>query len=116
MLRFLWWRQEHSIAAIEAQTLVVREQALTVSGFEQEIATVRSALRALEEQRVSPSAADLWRETSRILPDNTWVTDWRLRDGSVSIAGYSLAATEACRTVREIATLQAGESRCSDHV
>ena len=89
-----WWRQEHTIAAIEAQTLVVREQALTVSGFEQEIARVRSALRALEEQRASPSAADLWRETSRILPDNTWVTDWRLRDGSVSIAGYSLAATE----------------------
>ena len=51
-------------------------------------------MRALEEQRASPSTADLWRETSRILPDNTWVTDWRFRDGSVSIAGYSLAATE----------------------
>jgi general secretion pathway protein L len=90
----LWWRQEQTIAAIEAQTLVVREQALTVSGLEQEIARVQSVLRALEEQRASPSAAELWRETSRILPDNTWVTDWRLRDGSVSIAGYSLAATQ----------------------
>jgi general secretion pathway protein L len=89
-----WWRQEQTIAAIEAQTLVVREQALTVSGLEQEIARVQSVLRALEEQHASPSAADLWRETSRILPDNTWVTDWRLRDGSLSIAGYSLAATE----------------------
>jgi len=89
-----WWRQEQTIAAIEAQTLVVREQALTVSGLEQEIARVQSVLRALEEQHASPSAADLGRETSRILPDNTWVTDWRLRDGSLSIAGYSLAATE----------------------
>jgi general secretion pathway protein L len=89
-----WWRQERTITAIEAQIAVVREQARTVRGLEQEIDRIRLALRTLEEQRVSLSTADLWRETSHLLPDHSWATDWRFRAGSVSIAGFSAATTE----------------------
>ena len=89
-----WWRQERTITAIEAQIAVVRERALVVQGLEQEIARVRSALRALEKQRASLSTGDLWRETSRLLPDHSWATDWRFRDGLVSLAGFSATATE----------------------
>jgi general secretion pathway protein L len=38
--------------------------------------------------------ADLWRETSRLLPDHSWTTEWRFQDGLVSIAGFSATATE----------------------
>jgi general secretion pathway protein L len=89
-----WWRQERTITAIEAQIAVVREQARTVRGLEQEIARIRSAVRTLEEQRATVSTADLWRETSHLLPDHSWATDWRFRAGLVSIAGFSAAATE----------------------
>jgi general secretion pathway protein L len=89
-----WWKQERTITAVEVQVAVVREHALVVRGLEQEIVRIRSALRALEKQRASLSTADVWRETSRLLPDHSWATDWRFRDGLVSIAGFSAAATE----------------------
>ena len=89
-----WWRQERAITAIEAETAAVRERALVVQGLEQEIDRTRSVLRVLEKKRVSLSAADLWRETSRVLPDHSWATDWRFQDGLVSMAGFSTTATE----------------------
>jgi general secretion pathway protein L len=89
-----WWRQERAIAAIEAETAAVRGRALVVQGLEQQIARVRSALGALERKRASLSTADLWRETSRVLPDHSWATDWRFQDGLVSMAGFSATATE----------------------
>jgi len=95
----LFWRQqERAIAATEAQAAIERERALAVRGLEDEIARVRSSLRALEERRRLPSTADLWRETSRVLPDNSWVTDWRVRGGMVSTAGFSATATELVGT------------------
>jgi general secretion pathway protein L len=89
-----WWRQEHTITAIEAEIDLVRERALAVRGIEQEIARIRSALVTLEKQRASLSSVDVWQETSRILPDHSWVTDWRFRDGLTSMAGFSAVATE----------------------
>lgn len=89
-----WWRQERAITAIEAEIAVVRERALVVRGLEQDIARIRAALLTLEKQRTSLSTADLWRETSRLLPDHSWATDWRFRDGLISMAGFSAAATE----------------------
>jgi general secretion pathway protein L len=89
-----WWRQERTITAIEAQIAVVREHAFAVRSLEQEIDRIRSALRALEKQRASLSTAAVWRETSRLLPDHSWATDWRFRDGLVSMAGFSATATE----------------------
>lgn len=89
-----WWRQERAITAIEAQIAVVRERALVVHGLEQEIYRIQSALRALEQRRASLPTTDVWRETSRLLPDHSWATEWRFRDGLVSMAGFSAAATE----------------------
>jgi general secretion pathway protein L len=89
-----WWGQERAITALVAETAAVRERALVVQGLEQEIARTRSVLRDLESKRVSLSTADLWRETSRVLPDHSWATDWRFQDGLVSIAGFSATATE----------------------
>jgi general secretion pathway protein L len=88
-----WWRQETAIATVQQQTALVREKAMAVRDLEAEVTRVRSSLQALEERRALPSAADLWRETSRVLPDDSWVTDWRLRDGSLSLAGFSAMAT-----------------------
>jgi len=89
-----WRRQEHTITAIEAEIDLVRERALAVRGIEQEITRIRSALVTLENQRASLSSVDVWQETSRVLPDHSWVTDWRFRDGLISMAGFSAAATE----------------------
>jgi general secretion pathway protein L len=89
-----WWRQERTISAIEAEIAAVRDRALVVQGLEQEIARFQTALRAIEKKRASRSTADLWRETSRLLPDHSWATDWRFQNGMVSMAGYSATATE----------------------
>jgi general secretion pathway protein L len=89
-----WWRQERAITATEAEIAAVRERAVIVQGLEQDIARMSSALRNLEKKRASHSMADLWRETSRLLPDHSWATDWRFQDGLVSIAGFSPTATE----------------------
>jgi len=92
-LGLLWWTRESAIAAVEARAASAREKALAVRNLEDEMARVRSAQRALEDRRRLASTTDLWRETSRVLPDHTWVTDWRRRNGSVSVAGLSSAAT-----------------------
>jgi hypothetical protein len=88
-----WWTQERTIATIEARAAGERDKAMAVRSLEEEIARVQLALRTLAERRGRPSVTDLWRETSRVLPDNTWLSDWRRRNGSVSIAGLSAAAT-----------------------
>lgn len=89
-----WWAQERTIAAIEMRGAAERDKAVAVRGLEDEIARVQSALHALEERRRLPSTATLWRETSRVLPDDGWATDWRRRNGSLSIAGFSAKTTE----------------------
>jgi general secretion pathway protein L len=91
---FFWWRQERAITAIEEEIAGVREHALVVRGLEGEVARIGSTLRVLEKKRTSLSAADLLRETSDLLPDHSWATDWRFRDGAISMAGFSSAATE----------------------
>src|SRR5262249_20479004 len=93
-LALWWWIQESTIATITAQAAAEREKALVVRGLESDIARVRASLQALEERRALPSAGALWRETSRILPDDSWVTDWRLSNGKISTAGFSAKATE----------------------
>jgi general secretion pathway protein L len=89
-----WWRQERTLATIEAEIAGVREQALRVRALEQEVERIGATLNALEKKRTSLSATDLWRETSRLLPEHSWATDWRFRDGSISMTGFSAAATE----------------------
>jgi general secretion pathway protein L len=91
---FFWWRQERAVAAIEHEIAGVREQALLVRGLEQEVERIGLAFNALEKKRTSVSAADLLRETSRLLPEHSWATEWRFRDGSISMTGFSAAATE----------------------
>ena len=88
-----WWTQERTIAAIELRAAGERDKAMAVRNLEDDIARVALALRTLADRRGRPSTTDLWRETSRVLPDNTWLTDWRRRNGSVSIAGLSTTAT-----------------------
>jgi general secretion pathway protein L len=89
-----WWAQERAIATIEMRGAAERNKAAAVRSLEDEIVRVQSALHALEERRRLPSTATLWRETSRVLPDDSWATDWRRRNGSLSIAGFSGKTTE----------------------
>jgi general secretion pathway protein L len=93
----LWWAQERRLTEIETLAASEHGKAVAVRAIERDFDQLRASLRTLAEHRALPHAIDLWRETSRLLPDETWVTDWRLHGGSVSMAGFSSKATELVR-------------------
>lgn len=88
-----WWMRELAIADLESQIASVQEKARSVGDMERNVANVQKSLAALNTRRALPTAANLWRDTSRVLPDNSWVTDWRFADGTVSLSGLSSSAT-----------------------
>lgn len=60
--------------------------------LEHQIAGVRQRAQLLLAERQRPIVASLLAETTRILPDGSWLTDFTYRDGEVRIQGYSNAA------------------------
>ena len=81
------WAQSHVASGLEEQLLEAR-QSIGSAGS--------NGLVRLLAQKAEPSVIEIWDELSRILPDNTFLTDMRLDDGKVTIAGFS---TDAPRLV-----------------
>jgi general secretion pathway protein L len=88
----IWWKRETVIASMEAELATVNRKVEIVQKAANTLAQTRASLQALRQRRTLPSAIDALRETSRLLPDDTWVTEWRLQNDTFSMAGLSESA------------------------
>ncbi|MGM4986097.1 PilN domain-containing protein [Ensifer adhaerens] len=85
----VWWRQQAALDEIESELPRARAKALAVRKMLDEIASTQAAVQTMFDRRSAPSALEVWEEASRILPDSSWLTEFSVRDGHVSMAGYS---------------------------
>ncbi|MEO6382548.1 MAG: PilN domain-containing protein, partial [Nitrobacter sp.] len=86
------WRQASVAGAVEASLAEARQGAQ--SGRDGVDPTAR-----LFAMKTEAGILDVWDELSRILPDHTFLTEVRLADGKVTLAGFS---ADAARLVRLI--------------
>ncbi len=86
-------RDQDATAAFAQTVEAARIAARPSLVLEHDIAVVRArAARLLAEKR-KPSVSRILAETTRLLPNGSWLTDFGYRGGEVHIKGYSNAAS-----------------------
>jgi len=88
----IWSKHETAIASMQTELANVHRKVEVVQRTANVVERTRAALQALKQRRKLPSAIVLLRETSRLLPDDTWITEWRLQNNTISMAGLSSSA------------------------
>lgn len=93
-LSLLWWvgnerslQSQHEVARLRTEALAARKVA-------DQAASIENSIRHLEGLRARPTTIELLRESSGRLPDGTWLTEWKLADGSLAMSGFSTNGTE----------------------
>lgn len=93
MIWFGVW-QDHNqqvLAASEAKVQVLRQKAGSVQAANLNGETLVTALNAIvTDKRDQPSVVELLNELSRLLPDDAWLTDFKLSDGQIVVDGYAV--------------------------
>jgi len=83
-------RSQARLAATEQALDAVRAAALEANALQERVSSALSRARLLTDRKAKqPSATAVLAEVTRLLPDNTWVLKFGLRDGRVTVAGYS---------------------------
>jgi general secretion pathway protein L len=83
-------RERTLLAATEAELAKVRGEALVVDGLKTQIEEMlQRGSFVVERKRGEYGAIELLDELTRLLPDHTWVLKFGLRDGRLSLSGYS---------------------------
>lgn len=85
-------RNQGAIDAFAAHAEEVHADALVSQHLLHEIVAARQRAAQLVAERHRPTVADMLAETTRLLPDGSWLTGFSYRDGEVRIRGYSNAA------------------------
>jgi general secretion pathway protein L len=86
------WRQASAATRLEASLAEAREGA---QGGHAGVNQVTS-LFAL---KADAGVLEIWDELSRVLPDNTFLTEIRIADGKVTVSGFSADAARLVRTI-----------------
>jgi general secretion pathway protein L len=71
-----------------------RERAAVVEHLRQQIRAAVSSGEIVSPQKNSPMLVSILADVSRILPDNTWVTQMTLSEGKLRLEGYSHASSD----------------------
>jgi general secretion pathway protein L len=87
-----WWRRQSMIEELTSHLPAVQTKAEAVRRLIDGAAKTRTSIQALLDRKTAPSASDLWEEMSRLLPDDSWLTEFRLADDRLSISGLSANA------------------------
>jgi len=94
-----YWDQQSAMERIAAEIEVTGRKAQEVRALVNQLQAKQNALLRLRLQRSeAPGLIDLWEETTRVLPLNSWLTEFRLsetagkREQLVSLSGFSSAA------------------------
>lgn len=83
-------RERTRLAATEAELAKVRQEALAVDGLKTQIEEMlQRGSFVVERKRGEYGALELLVELTRLLPDHTWVLKFGLRNGQLTLSGYS---------------------------
>lgn len=92
------WRQQGELERLDGEIAATRKTALDVRARAQLISRQQDSLTQLYEYRQTfPPFVAIWEEVSRILPQDSWLTDLRMTEAkpnerSVSMEGFSAAS------------------------
>jgi general secretion pathway protein L len=94
-----YWQQQKTIARLDEQIAATRSKAQQVRTLVDQLQERKNVLVRLRLQRSEmPGLIDLWEETTRVLPSDSWLTEFRFeqaagkREEQVTISGFSSAA------------------------
>jgi general secretion pathway protein L len=87
-------KQDSRLEALNAELAVLKDQAASVLALRTEALDYVQNLQAVQAAKAAaPPLMGILDETSRLLPDGTWVSDFRMSGGEVRIAGQSQSAS-----------------------
>lgn len=93
-LLMTYQRQEAALETLRAESAALRDRAASVlalrAAAQQQLQTVQAVRQAKSE---APPLMGILDELSRLLPDGTWVNDFRLQKGEVQLIGQSQSAS-----------------------
>jgi len=81
------------LSGIEKEIAVMKEEKAAVEQLSREVRTKRSRLEFITATLNRVSQADLLREMTLLIPDDTYLTDYTFRDGRIEISGLSPSAS-----------------------
>ena len=99
------WRQNATLADLETQIALAKTQALSVRSRSDELASEQRLIRDIRVRKLqTTSFLDIWNEATRLLPDDSWLTELRLwadKPGrrAVALSGYSKSAAALVATI-----------------
>ena len=82
-----------TLAAYEARLAAMRTQALDAESMRKHLTAAMELSRVLVDRReATPTVVSLLADITHRLPDDTWLTQLQLQDGTLTLTGFSLSA------------------------
>lgn len=108
----IWQEGEDTVATLRRDMANLRKTIEQVEANRSQIERLRAASAFLSERRrSSPTVTHLLADLTRVLPDNTWLTQLGLQDDKLQIAGYSTAAAGLIEKVTQSSAFHAAQFR-----
>jgi general secretion pathway protein L len=88
-------RARETVEALQGELAAIIRVAREQSALQQELDGLRkSELFLVDKKRESPTVSTLLFETTRLLPDTTWLEDWQLSGKALRLRGVSQSASD----------------------
>lgn len=108
----IWQESEDTVAALRRDMADLRKTIEQVEANRSEIERLRAASAFLSKsRRSSPTVTHLLADLTRVLPDDTWLTQLGLQGDKLQIAGYSAAAAGLIEKVMQSPAFHAAQFR-----
>lgn len=112
VLYSVWQDSEDVVSALRQDMANLRKTIEQVEATRSEIERLRAASDFLSERRrTSPTVTHMLADLTRVLPDDTWLTQLSMQDDKLQIAGYSAAAAGLIGKVMQSPTFHAAQFR-----
>lgn len=87
-------RAEHEADAMSEQFAVIKKSVASAASLRKELDELSKDERfVIDRKREAPSASRLLFETTHILPDDTWLSDWQLSGSEIQLQGFTRSAS-----------------------
>ncbi|WFU66685.1 PilN domain-containing protein [Bradyrhizobium brasilense] len=101
-----WWNQDAAIAAATAKLPALQARAEAIRHTLDDATRARASIQSLLMRRRSPRALQAWEEISRLLPDDSWLTELRIEGDRLAISGLSTNAAGLVELLGKSALLE----------
>lgn len=108
----VWRDSEHAVAVLRRDMASLRQTVEQVETARKEIERLKTASAFLaERRRTSVPVTAMLAELTRVMPDDTWLTQLSMTDDKLQLSGYSAAAASLIRQVTQSPAFRAPQFR-----